>query len=90
MQGRLYSRFDTDYDRWMLVVRAVAHLDCLVSLAIFNEIGLSEPKCRPIFVEQEGIRSIVEFEELRHPCIVEGYGLTLVPANMKRQARLHS
>lgn len=72
MQGRLYGRFDADYDKWMLVVRSVAHLDCLVSLSIFNDTGLGEPKCRPEFVEEEGIRSFVEFEELRHPCIVEG------------------
>jgi DNA mismatch repair protein MSH6 len=73
MQGRLYGRFDADYDKWMTIVRSVAHLDCLVGLSVFNETGLGEPKCRPEFVESEGIRSFVEFEELRHPCIVEGY-----------------
>jgi len=73
MQGRLYGRFDKDYDQWMGVVRSVAHLDCLVGLAVFNENGIGEPKCRPEFMEEEGIRSFVEFEELRHPCIVEGY-----------------
>jgi DNA mismatch repair protein MSH6 len=72
MQGRLYGRFDADYDKWMVVVRSVAHLDCLVSLSLFNDTGIGEPKCRPEFVDQEGIRSFVEFEELRHPCIVEG------------------
>jgi DNA mismatch repair protein MSH6 len=72
MQGRLYGRFDADYEKWMVVVRSVAHLDCLVGLATFNESGLGEPKCRPEFVEEEGRRSFVEFEELRHPC-VEGY-----------------
>jgi len=72
MQGRLYGRFDADYEKWMVVVRSVAHLDCLVGLAVFNESGLGEPKCRPEFVEEEGVRSFVEFEELRHPC-VEGY-----------------
>lgn len=73
MQGRLYKRFDADYDQWMLVVRTVAHLDCLIGLSVFNENGLGEPKCRPEFVEGDGIRSFVDFEELRHPCIVEGY-----------------
>jgi len=74
MQGRLYARFDADYEKWMVVVRGVAHLDCLVGLAMFNESGLGEPKCRPEFVEEEeeGRRSFVEFEELRHPC-VQGY-----------------
>ena len=74
MQGRLYARFDADYDRWIRVVSTVANIDCLVSLAVFNECGLGEPKCRPEIVEDEG-RRFVEFEELRHPCIVEGYGL---------------
>lgn len=72
MQGRLYGRFDADYDKWMQVVRSVAHLDCLVSLSVFNEIGLGEPKCRPRFIDGGGIRSFVEFGDLRHPCI-EGY-----------------
>jgi len=79
MQGRMYSRFDADYDKWMVVVRSVAHLDCLVSLSMFNETGLGEPKCRPEFVEREGIRSFVEFEELRHPCIVEGVKQDFIP-----------
>ena len=73
MQGRLYGRFDADYDKWMSIVRSVAHLDCLVGLSVFNETGLGEPKCRPEFVDEEGVRSFVQFEELRRPCIVEGY-----------------
>jgi DNA mismatch repair protein MSH6 len=71
MQGRIYARFDKDYERWMGVVRAVAHVDCLVSLAGWNDEGVGTPRCRPVFVEGEG-RSFVRFEELRHPC-VEGY-----------------
>jgi DNA mismatch repair ATPase MutS len=78
MQGRLYARFDADYDKWMSVVRSVAHLDCLVSLSMFNDSGLGEPKCRPEFVEGEGVRTFLEFEELRHPCIVEGYDFCLI------------
>lgn len=73
MKARLYARFDADYGAWMGVVRAVAHLDCLVGLSVFNEGGLGEPKCRPEFVEVEGGRAFVEFEELRHPCVLEGY-----------------
>lgn len=79
MQGRLYARFDADYDKWMSIVRAVGHIDCLAGLAVFNECGLGEPKCRPEFVEGEGIRSFVEFEELRHPCIVEGVKQDFIP-----------
>jgi DNA mismatch repair protein MSH6 len=73
MEGRFYARFDADYDKWMRVVRTVANLDCLVSLNVFNESGLGEPKCRPEFVEEDDGRRFVEFEELRHPCIIEGY-----------------
>jgi DNA mismatch repair protein MSH6 len=79
MQGRLYARFDADYDKWMSIVRAIAHLDCLVGLAVFNETVLAEPRCRPEFVEGEGIRSFVEFEELRHPCILEGIKQDFIP-----------
>lgn len=30
----------------------------------------TEPACRPTFVDEE--RSVMEFEELRHPCVVPG------------------
>jgi DNA mismatch repair protein MSH6 len=81
MKARLYARFDADYGAWMAVVRAVAHLDCLVGLSVFNEGGLGEPKCRPEFVEVGDGRAFVEFEELRHPCILEGYLTCLKWAN---------
>ena len=65
--GRFYARFDEHYDTWLASVRVIAQLDCLVSLAKASAI-LGEPSCRPAFVDDE--RSVVEFEELRHPCVL--------------------
>jgi DNA mismatch repair protein MSH6 len=65
--GRLYARFDEDYMTWLQAVKVIAQLDCLISLAAASA-SLGEPSCRPTFVESE--RSIVDFEELRHPCML--------------------
>ncbi len=65
--GRLFARFDQDYPLWLQAVKVVAQLDCLISLAAASA-ALGEPSCRPQFVDSE--RSIIEFEELRHPCML--------------------
>ncbi|RDW82600.1 hypothetical protein BP6252_03712 [Coleophoma cylindrospora] len=65
--GRLYARFDEDYTTWIQAIKVVSQLDCLMSLAESSS-SLGEPSCRPKFVESE--RSVVEFEELRHPCML--------------------
>jgi DNA mismatch repair protein MSH6 len=65
--GRFFDRFDQDYKIWLAAVKVIAQLDCLISLAAASA-ALGEPSCRPTFVE--GDRSVVEFEELRHPCIL--------------------
>lgn len=65
--GRLYARFDEDYMTWLQAIKVVSQLDCLISLAAASA-ALGEPSCRPTFVESE--RSVVEFEELRHPCML--------------------
>lgn len=65
--GRFYARFDEDYNTWLQAVRIIAQLDCLISLATASA-ALGEPSCRPKFVESE--RSVLEFEELRHPCML--------------------
>lgn len=62
-----FRRFDTDNDTWLQAIRVVAQLDCLISLAKAS-LALGHPACRPAFVEDE--RSVVEFEELRHPCML--------------------
>lgn len=65
--GRFFARFDEDYAIWLTAVRIIAQLDCLICLAK-TSLALGEPSCRPEFVEQE--RSVVEFEDLRHPCML--------------------
>ncbi|KAK8237760.1 muts domain V-domain-containing protein [Phyllosticta capitalensis] len=66
--GRFYERFDEHYTTWLAAVKIIAHLDCLISLAKASA-SLGEPSCRPAFVEEE--RSVMEFEELRHPCMLQ-------------------
>lgn len=65
--GRFYARFDEHYGTWLAAVRIISHLDCLISLAKASG-ALGQPSCRPVFVEDE--RSVLEFEELRHPCLL--------------------
>lgn len=65
--GRFYKRFDEDYELWLGAVKIIAQLDCLIGLAKASS-SLGHPSCRPTFVEDE--RSVLEFEELRHPCML--------------------
>ncbi|PYH47363.1 mismatch repair ATPase MSH6 [Aspergillus saccharolyticus JOP 1030-1] len=65
--GRFYARFDENYTTWLAAVRIVSQLDCLISLAKASS-SLGHPSCRPVFVDDE--RSVLEFEELRHPCLL--------------------
>jgi len=65
--GRFYARFDEDYAIWLAAVKIIAHLDCLISLAKASA-SLGEPSCRPEFVT--GSRSVLDFEELRHPTML--------------------
>ncbi|PYH78425.1 DNA mismatch repair protein Msh6 [Aspergillus uvarum CBS 121591] len=65
--GRFYARFDENYTTWLAAVRIVSQLDCLISLAKASS-SLGHPSCRPTFVNDE--RSVLEFEELRHPCLL--------------------
>lgn len=65
--GRFHARFDEHYGTWLAAVRVVSQLDCLISLAKASS-SLGQPSCRPVFVEDE--RSVLEFEELRHPCLL--------------------
>ncbi|KAL1796339.1 hypothetical protein ACET3X_004879 [Alternaria dauci] len=64
---RFCQRFDEDYKIWLAAVKIIAQLDCLISLAKASA-SLGEPSCRPVF--EEGNRTVVEFEELRHPCML--------------------
>ncbi|KAH7324336.1 muts domain V-domain-containing protein [Stachybotrys elegans] len=65
--ARFFKKFDIDYDTWLKAIKVVAQLDCLVSLARAST-SMGQPCCRPQFVDEE--RSLVQFEELRHPCMI--------------------
>lgn len=65
--GRFHARFDEHYGTWLAAIRIIAQLDCLISLAKASS-ALGQPSCRPVFVDDE--RSVLEFEELRHPCLL--------------------
>lgn len=77
--SRFFRKFDVDYDTWIKAIQIVAQLDCLVSLAKASA-SLGEPSCRPQFVDQE--RSVLDFEELRHPCMMNTVG-DFIPNDIK-------
>jgi DNA mismatch repair protein MSH6 len=64
---RFCQRFDEDYAIWLAAVKIIAQLDCLISLAKASA-SLGEPSCRPVFSESG--RTVVELEDLRHPCML--------------------
>lgn len=51
----------------MSIIKVVAELDCLLSLSKSSS-ALGLPSSRPEIVESDA--AIVEFEELRHPCVL--------------------
>ena len=77
--GRFFARFDENYTIWLAAVRIIAHLDCLISLAKASSV-LGEPSCRPEFANDE--RSVVEFEDLRHPCMLRNVS-DFIPSDVK-------
>ncbi|KAK4574367.1 DNA mismatch repair protein msh6 [Recurvomyces mirabilis] len=68
LNGRFYARFDEHYTTWLAAVKVVAQLDCLISLAKASN-AMGSPSCRPEFVEDDDAPSVLQFVELRHPCI---------------------
>lgn len=69
--SKFFKRFDIDYETWIQAIRIAAQLDCLVGLARASS-SLGFPSCRPTFLDQE--KSVLEFGELRHPCMTETVG----------------
>ena len=67
--GRFFARFDEDYDVWLSATRIIAQLDCLIALSKASS-NLGQPSCRPTFIDDESSRTIVEFDDLRHPCML--------------------
>ena len=68
MAGRIFQLFDKDYKTWLATVKVVAQLDCMISLAKAST-ALGSPCCRPEFVEDDAARSVLDFQNLRHPCL---------------------
>ncbi|KAK4705468.1 DNA mismatch repair protein MSH6, partial [Phenoliferia sp. Uapishka_3] len=66
-QFKVYGEFDRDYSVWLNAVKVVAELDCLLSLSK-SSAALGEPSVRPEIIEAD--TAIIEFEELRHPCVL--------------------
>lgn len=81
VRAKFCARFDQDYNVWLQSVKIVAQLDCLISLSKAS-VALGEPRCRPTFVEAENERSVLNFEELRHPCMLPTIG-EFIPNDVK-------
>ena len=79
VKGRFFAKFDEEYLTWLTAAKIVAQLDCLISLAKASS-ALGEPSCRPTFVEDE--RSVLELEELRHPCMLPNV-MDFIPNDIK-------
>lgn len=67
VSARFFMRFDEEYATWLAAIRIIAHLDCLISLARASS-TMASPSCRPEFVDSD--RSVLEFTDLRHPCML--------------------
>ncbi|KAJ4286318.1 DNA mismatch repair protein msh6 [Kalmusia sp. IMI 367209] len=77
--NRFYTRFDEHYSTWLAAVKVIAQLDCLISLAKASA-SLGEPSSRPVF--SEATRTVLEFEELRHPCMLNSVN-DFIPNDIK-------
>ncbi|KAI8073459.1 muts domain V-domain-containing protein [Gilbertella persicaria] len=73
---QVYRTFDASYATWLSAVQIIAHLDGLLGLAK-GSMQMGEPVCRPVFVEQES--SLIEFKDLRHPCVIPGVATDFIP-----------
>ncbi|EMR08607.1 hypothetical protein PNEG_03083 [Pneumocystis murina B123] len=80
VQDSFFSKFDENYFQWLKVVKSIAYLDCLTSLSI-SSMEFAEPSCRPQIIDSE--YSILEFDELRHPCIIPSVSSSFIPNNIK-------
>ena len=76
---RFYTRFDEMYPTWLAAVKVIAQLDCLISLAKASA-ALGEPSSRPVFIEDN--RTVLEFHELRHPCMLNNVN-DFIPNDIK-------
>jgi DNA mismatch repair protein MSH6 len=65
-QSKLFQMFQKHGEQFLQVVKGLAELDCLISLAKASR-AMNEPTCRPEFVDSE--TAVIEFKDLRHPCL---------------------
>jgi len=64
--SELFAEFARTSPLYLAAVKTVAEVDCLVSLAKASE-AMGQPACRPEIVDSDV--ALVDFEELRHPCM---------------------
>ncbi|KAI9278907.1 muts domain V-domain-containing protein [Phascolomyces articulosus] len=74
--NQVYGQFDEHYELWLSATQCIAYIDALMSLAK-GSAKLGGPSCRPELVEQE--EGILEFRDLRHPCMIPGAGQDFIP-----------
>ncbi|TPX61213.1 hypothetical protein PhCBS80983_g01244 [Powellomyces hirtus] len=79
IKARLCERFDASYEEWLILVRKIAELDCLISLAKCQQ-AIGEPNCRPEFVDSGS--GLLEIDEMRHPCITTGPRSDFIPNDL--------
>lgn len=77
-QSKLYVEFQQHGDIFLQAIKGLAELDCLVSLAKASR-AMNEPTCRPEFVDSE--TAVIDFNELRHPCLANASTTTDFIAN---------
>ena len=63
----VFRKFDADVALWTATASAVAHLDCIFSLAIVSDDTSHGPMCRPTFTTAES--ASMELVGSRHPCV---------------------
>uniref|UniRef100_UPI00358F3314 DNA mismatch repair protein Msh6 isoform X3 n=1 Tax=Myxine glutinosa TaxID=7769 RepID=UPI00358F3314 len=79
---RLFSHFDSSYQRWIAAVECVSVLDVLLSLANYSQGGgmVGGSMCRPIVKLPEDGTPWLELRESRHPCVFRGaFGDDFIP-----------
>uniref|UniRef100_A0A8C4PYB2 DNA mismatch repair protein n=1 Tax=Eptatretus burgeri TaxID=7764 RepID=A0A8C4PYB2_EPTBU len=79
---RLFSHFDSSYQRWIAAVECVSVLDVLLSLANYSESGgmVGGSMCRPTVKLSKKRMPWLELRESRHPCVFRGaFGDDFIP-----------
>ncbi|GBC01838.1 hypothetical protein RclHR1_04350014 [Rhizophagus clarus] len=66
LQGRFYEKFDVHYQKTLTAVKIISEIDCLLSLAASSKALGDGP-------------SVLEFEELRHPCVTPSIATDFIP-----------